>query len=376
MRDLASHNLLANLQLRDRAIAEAARLKALIKLFGSLPDATGFPSRKEREKQCEEWQAAIEKITTTAVILTLEAQQLGPDMREFVEREMRREITEAPLPPNFADQLSAYRRYNAAALSPTLEFVHEQQQNTTAQRIRRLVEFAVKHKRYEMIERLVREEALDPKTMAVVDDDEELSLLAYGIKHELGDSYLEILIEKGADVAVVVGRGETAQTIVGVAVKRQWQRKLIELLIGAGAPIPRLIDGISPLEFLFRRRQFELMDIMIAQGALTEIIIDGKTLLGSILCADAVLSKTIVFGEVYAYNQDGHRYKAFDLISKFKLDARGTKGQTALHDYCKSPLFDRRTFQKLIECGADPGAKTDKGDTVVEMIILYQESKF
>jgi hypothetical protein len=129
MGDLASHNRLANLQLRDRAIAEAARLKALIKLFGSLPEATGFPSRKEREKQCEEWQAAVEKITTTAVILTLEAQQLGPGMREFVEREVRREITEAPLPPNLADQLSAYRRYNAAALRPILEFVDEQQNN-------------------------------------------------------------------------------------------------------------------------------------------------------------------------------------------------------------------------------------------------------
>jgi hypothetical protein len=374
--DLTSHDQLANLRFRDRAIAEAARLNALIALFGSLPEGKGYASRNEREAQCEEWQATSEKITKAAVILTLEAQGLGRDMQQFVEKEVRREIAEAPLPEDLEDRLNAFRQYNAAALRPTLEFIHEQP-NTTAQRNRQRVEAAVNDKQYHIIEELVGEGALDPNTIAVEDDDDEkLSLLAYGIKHDLSDEFLKTLIEAKADLSVVVGRGEEAQTIVGVAIKRGWETKLVQHLLDNGAPIPRLIDGISPLAVAYEKRRYDQFQLLLTRDVATNAVIGGKTLLGKILSEDKELSKIIVFGEVYQRSPDGTRHKAFDLISKFDLDARGRNGQTALHDYCESSLFDRRTFQRLLECGGDPGARNANGKTVVEVIILHQESRF
>jgi hypothetical protein len=372
---LASHDQNANLQLRDRAIVEAARLNALIELFGSLPEGRGYPSRKEREEQCEEWQAKREKITAPAVILTLESQGLGRDMQQFVEREVRREIAEAPLPGDLENRRNAFRRYNATALRPTLEFIHEQR-NTTAQRNLQLVETAVKNKQYHIIEKLVREGTLDPNTIAVVDDDEELSLLAFGIKHELGDSLLRALLNKGADVKVTVGRDETMKSILGLAIRRNWEAATCDKLLRDGAPIPRLIDGVSPLAIVYERRQHGQFQRLLTCGAATDAVIDGKTLLGKILSEDRELSRIIVFGEVYARNPEGTRYKAFDLISKFDLDARGTNGQTALHDYCLSGCFDRKIFEKLLICGGNPGARNNEGKTVVELLVLHQRPAF
>jgi hypothetical protein len=372
---LAPHDQNANLQLRDRAIAEAARLNALITLAGALPEGRGYLSRKEREEQCEKWQATSEKITKAAVILTLEAQGLGRDMQQFVEREVRREIAEAPLPQALEDKRSAFRRYNAAALRPTLEFICEQP-NTTVQSNLQLVETALRNKEYHIIEKLVGEGAVDPNTIPVGDDGEDLTLLAFGIKHELGDSFLRTLVNKGADVTVTVGRGETMKSILGVAIKRNWEEAICDKLLRDGAPIPRLIDGVSPLEIVYNRRQRGQFQRLLTCGAATDAVVDGKTLLGKILSEDRELSQIIVFGAVYQRSPDGTRHKAFDLISKFDLDATGDNGQTALHDYCESTLFDRRTFQRLLECGGKSGARDTSGKTVVEVMILHQKDRF
>jgi hypothetical protein len=401
--DIASHNRLANLQLIERAMDEAARLNALRQLFEALPeDAQGYPLRQDRDAQCKEWQSMVETMIKTAVLLTLETQGLGrdPETRMFVERDIRRQIAEAPPPEELREQLSLFRRYNAAVVAGTLQFIREQSPASArtptwhgligspgtdedlAQRIDELVQAGIAFRkddlndmlgsnRFDLIEQVVARNLLHPAT-TIRDGDEELSLLAFGIKHELGDGYLKVLLEKGADVNVKVGSGRTMKSIVSLAIGRDWDAATCEKLVLDGAPIPQMIGNEPPLKIVYGRRQLRFFQTLLTAGASTDFTIDGKTLLGKILSENKVLARNVVHGEVYARRPDGTKHKIFDLISKFNIHATGDNGQTALHDFCESRCFDDGIFRKLLACGADPGARDKFGKTVVQVLISNQ----
>jgi hypothetical protein len=399
-RELTCHEVLANWHHRDRAIQEAARLGARIELLAHLP-AGGACTLEQRDQKLDALWDKRETLIIEAVVLTMEARGLSVHQWKIVEKEVRQEVDEAPLPEELQRQVNAARKCKTASIKHTLRLIAEktqksghawlgliqsqaQDQDITAC-IEGLVKAQVKltendfalmlsEKRVDIIAQLIAKKVINPARF-VTEDGEELSLLAYGIKHDLPDDFLKTLIEMDADVRVVVGRGEEAQTIVGVAIKRDWESKLVELLLNAGAPIPRLIDGISPLAVAYGKRRHDLFQILLTRGVATDVVIEGKTLLGKILSEDRELTRILVLEEVYARKPDGTR-KAFDqLISLFDLNAPGGDDQTPLHDYCASKLFDREIFLRLAARGGNPGAKNKHGKSVLDLLILHQGSK-
>jgi hypothetical protein len=399
---------------RDRAIFDAARLTVFIKALKSPLEGESSSVRLVKVEQCAKWQERRDRWIHRAVILTREIDRPNLDVQGSVRRTVRRKMAELSVSEEFrklafgvaskpldpvpskasAETASAPEIVGKCAVpevvekTPDPEVAEKALDPETVEKVadlarprvedapldrsafvKRLVDIAVKDKKYEILEQFVRKGTLDPRLATVFEDEQELSLLAHGIKHNLPDSYLRMLIDRGADVRVMVRSGAGFQGIVGVAIERNWDEAVIERLIRSGALIPPCIGEIPTLEFVYKGDQLKLFQLLIAGGAPTDIQIDGKTLIGKAIADNVELALKFVLGKVCMEDGAGNLVAGESWASKFRFNVKGSDGQNVLHDYCEATQhFNENVFFRLIELGAEPYEPNQKGETPVSML--------
>ena len=107
---------------------------------------------------------------------------------------------------------------------------------------------------------------------------------------------------------------------------------------------------------------------MIARGANTDILIDGKILLGKIIIDSEHHGNLFVVGVGFEELVKGTLSKPFAWYSKFNLKATGANGQNVLHDCCCADYYNQQIFMTLVAKGVDPFAKDRNGDTPVSLV--------
>jgi hypothetical protein len=395
---------------RDRVISRAARLTVFI-ILGNHPEWEVYVSSTMKAK-CNKWLAKYHELISIAVDLTRQIQGPECDATRWVKSAVRRKVDEESLLRELETMLEStltaimdesvpQPQHEASTLAeaevpPTPESEPPESKPKTeltwhalvrslergpnvAARVDELINAGVRpkardigeifaHQRFDLLEQMIAKEVVDPAMIRAkesVDDEEAMPLLAYAIKHDLGDSFLMTIVEKGADLDVTVGSGETAQTIVGLAIVREWDEKFIKRMIAAGAPLPRLIDGVALVEFLYRRKQFNLMNVVIAYGSPTDIQIEGKTLLGKMILDHPEFVHYYILGHVFV-DVGGVQC---DVLSKFDLNAKGAMRQNVLHEYFESQHCEDGVFLKLIELGADPDHPNANQKTPLQILL-------
>jgi hypothetical protein len=248
--------------------------------FLSLPrPAENARDRKVREIICNKLQAWRENAISDAVEQTLETQGLDPEEEAGDSRSGIMFLVQNEVDAQFSDLQTVIQRYKSAELKRTLSFVRAQAARDKAEPLpaptpeiepkaeeravdavrgsREMIEKIAKEhpetikkllelKRYDIVQMLVAKGIFDLRKTKLTDDGEQLSLLAYGVKHDLDDGFL---------------------------------RRLVEM----GAPIPPYVDGVPLLKRVYKRGQMKLFEDLIMHGAATNIQIDGMTLLGKLL---------------------------------------------------------------------------------------------
>jgi ankyrin repeat protein len=370
---------------RDRAIAAAARLKILIKRFNDFPEGEDNPLRQVTKEQCDKWQARRGQLISLAVHLTREIQEMrrtqGPHSSavlnpteevfdpETVETVASQEIVEAARDPEIVEKpadpwlslldSTAPGQDTQARISDLLASGHGPGPE--------LAQLAIDHKRYDVIQELVKRGSIDSNT-AVDDHGEKLSLLAYGIRYELDDSYLMTLVDKNADAQFEHASGDSAPNIFALAVRRGWAEDRLYKLIKVGAPIAKFIEGMPVVAILYDRHQRNVLKHLIAYGIATDVQIDGRTFLGKVLFDGGLLAEEFVMGRMVS-----GQVEPFEWHTKFNLHAKGANGQTALHDLCEGS-YDEHIFKKMISLGANPYAKNKDGKTPIDLVFEQSES--
>jgi len=371
---------------RDRAIAAAARLKILIKRFSDFPGGEDNPLRQVTKEQCDKWQARRGQLISLAVRLTREIQEMrgtqGPHScavlnpteevfdPETVETVASQEIVEAARDPEIVEKpadpwlslldSTAPGQDTQARISDLLASGHGPGPE--------LAQLAIDHKRYDVIQELVKRGSIDSNT-AVDDHGEKLSLLAYGIRYELDDSYLMTLVDKNADAQFEHASGDSAPNIFTLAVRRGWAEDRLYELIKDGAPISKFIEGMPVVAILYDRHQRTVLKHLIAYGIATDVQIDGRTFLGKVLFDGGPLAEGFVMGRMVS----GPEVEPFEWHTKFNLHAKGANGQTALHDLCEGS-YNEDIFKKMISLGANPYAKNKDGKTPIDLVFEQSES--
>jgi len=336
-------------------VASAAKYSIAID-FLSLPrPAENARDRKVREIICNKLQAWRENAISDAVEQTLETQGLDPEEEAGDTRSGITFLMQNEVDAQFSDLQTVIQRYKSAELKRTLSFVRAQAARDKAEPLpaptpeiepkaeeravdavrgsREMIEkIAQEHpetikkllelKRYDIVQMLVAKGIFDLRQTKLTDDGEQLSLLAYGVKHDLDDGFL---------------------------------RRLVEM----GAPIPPYVDGVPLLKRVYERGQMKLFEDLIMHGAATNIQIDGMTLLGKLL----VDGRTEFVLEGYYF---GTPPRYYTWSSKFDPNATGANGQNVLHDLCER--YSERIFMILVKLGANPHTKNNDQETPVQLL--------
>jgi hypothetical protein len=218
-----------------------------------------------------------------------------------------------------------------------------------------------------VIELLVKRDLMDPNTM-IADQEERVSLLAYGTRYELDDSYLQMLVEKDAKAVFERTEFRSAPTTFALAVKREWPEGLLLKMSSNGFIVRQSIEGTPVLAILYRRKQFVILENLIVAGMPTDFQIDGRTFLGKMLFDGGPEAEKFVCHIAFHDGQPFHWHTMFDLYAK------GAKGQTALHDLCEGK-FSEAIFWKLLNLGVDPYAKNEDGKSAIEILVERRTSQ-
>lgn len=344
-----TQNLPSHVDRVSRSISVAARMTVMID-FLSLPGAKGDP--QHRKAACARLAMKRSEVICQAIESTL-ATAMDPEMdeydqRELITRSILDEVDDAVVPQVFEDMREEVRKCNSATLKETLAlnaWLHLLRAYTagreTIERIDKLlasgtrpcpeiIRAALARKRYDVVVVLVDKRVVDLAAPLVTEEGEELTLMAYAIKHDIPP--------------------------------------VIMTLINFGAPIPDYVGGVSPLEIVYKRGQIDLFQHLIARGANTDILIDGKTLLGKIIIDSEHHGNLFVVGVGFEELVKGTLSKPFAWCSKFNLKATGANGQNVLHDCCCADYYNQQIFMTLVAKGVDPFAKDRNGDTPVSLV--------
>jgi hypothetical protein len=247
----------------------------------------------------------------------------------------------------------------------------------------------IDHERHDVIQLLVQRDLMDPSTRVQCHESKS-TLLCYGLSRELDDDYLITLVEKDADlrtedapVRIHVGGAAPEPTeyrhvltdIFTLAIRRGWSEPRLLMLLEwkvrkRDVNYNRIIDGKNLLEILYSRKYHTALTDLIAYGAPTNCIIDGRTFLGKVLFDGGPLARQFVLCRL----ESGPHVLPFDFHTKFDLHAKGANGQTALHDLCEGK-FDEPIFWRMLNLGVDPYAKNANGKSAIDIMLEQVEKK-
>ena len=397
---------------RDRAISRAARLTVLIALNVPL-EGVDFSVELARVEHCARLQAKRDRWIHKAAVLTAEIDGRNDNAVKSVRSAVAQKASELNTSEEFrsalfelgpkawpldavrskapAGQLPAQDAVGKCAVQDIVEKTPEiaetpvEPEKTdpwprllrtapgkeTEARIDELVaagcrpgpeiaQQAIDHKRYDVIELLVKRDLIEPNTQ-VADQGEKVSLLAYGTRHQLDDSYLTALVQKKGIPYFEHTPIGNAPLIFALAIRRGWSEDLLVTILKNDAVIPISLDGRKVLAILYERKQYEIIKHLIIHGVPTDFLIDGRTFLGKVLFDGVSLATTFILGVDFL---DDEPFVWFDY---FDFDARGDKGQTALHDLCEGK-YDEAIFDEMLKLGADPYLKNQDGKTPIEIL--------